>query len=464
MRPAALGLGLLLTAAPAQAQEPEAVASTHTAVRAPADVRNRFLAGLWMGISQTTRRMDLELLLSDALTAVLVDRDGLELELVFSGRTGVRIFQGALDNPRIRAVGLRLQTGAWTVDLGRFVPLGGGWRLADGVQAVAQVGHGVFVGAWAGFGPDPYTTLPALRFGGGPILGWTGDRGEVSLLGEVLGTPDGLDRASGVLRGRVELGRVAEVFGTLDLQAGGVDAPVRLADATVLARLDPRDDVRVELVYDAWSSLSYLVSQDRDPRITRFAQRSQALLGDPWTPQDTTDPTVTHLAGAGVTWRPAVGREGAQRLVLRLQGRYRHHDDPLRRNVNAGLDATLTGLAGGRLEVGLGGGVLWWQDQPGGRGSARIWSQLDRQGRVALDTTADLFIQLLPDTGQWTPSVYADAFLDAFVLPELALGAGYMLTTTADFERWDTWHGAMVRLVWRLDTLRWAERRSQEGT
>ena len=37
----------------------------------------------------------------------------------------------------INALGLHLIAGHWTVDVGRFAPLGGGWRIADGVLSEA---------------------------------------------------------------------------------------------------------------------------------------------------------------------------------------------------------------------------------------------------------------------------------------------------------------------------------------
>jgi hypothetical protein len=429
----------------------------------PVGVVNRFSAGVWFDAAPSSRAYGLDMLLSDTLRASLVEKPKLHLDLLAAARLNVRLFDGGrVDQARVRALELRFKLDKVVLDVGRFTPKGGGIRLVDGVQALGDLGHGVQLGAWAGLSPDPWNTMPALRFGGGPVLAWTDKRGEVSLLGEVLATPDGLDRVSGVARGRVELGRIAEMSGLIDLQAGGKDAPVRLSDATAFFRLDPHKDVRVDLMYDAWSSLSYLVSSSRDPTLTRFAARSVALAEDPWNPQDSVDTTVYHMAGATVAWDHALTEDGPTHLRLTVDGRYRHHTLADRRYARAGLRADVTGLVDGRVDVGVGERFLWWQGHPGSDSTASVWAQLDKGGMAALDVSAQVVVQPLEGAANWAPAVYADAFVDVMATPDLTVSAGYAFGNALDLDRWDTSHSALLQLTWRADSRALARRRQEE--
>lgn len=428
------------------------------------NVRHRLYVGTLVGLApiaeeedETELGADVELVIGEALTARLVDQAGWSLELRAAGRLDVRFTEEEtrLDDPRVRALGLRLKAGRVQLDLGRSSPQGGVWRLVDGAQVLVHTGRGFYVGAWGGASPDPWSTLPAPRYGGGPLLGWRGERGEFAALGEVLATADGLDRASGVASGRVELGRLAELSALLDLQTGGADAPLVLSDATVRARLDPREDLRLDLVYDAWSSWSYLLSTARDPTLTRFSARSRAALDDPWVPQDSYDPTVYHMAGATLSWRPLLRRPEGVVLGLDLTGRYRHHEDPLRRHARTGLRVSLAGLAHGRLDVSLGQAFLWWSDEPATETTASLWASLDRDARIAIDSSATVIVQPHDGgAGSWGPTVYTDLFLDALVGRGVTLALGYGLSDSQDLDRWDVWHSVMGRVGWTFDSAR----------
>jgi hypothetical protein len=448
---------LLLASAPALAAEP-------TSTEPEQHVRNRLYFGTLVGLAsieeepgERETESDVELILGESLTARLLRRGGWTLELIAAGRMDLRTSEEALqiDDARIRALGLRLRSDVVEVDLGRFSPAGGVWRLVDGVQVRAQAGRGVYLGAWGGLSPDPWTTAPAMRYGGGPILGWRGEGGEFAALGEILATADGIDRVSGVAQGRVEFGTVVEIEALLDLQTRGKDAPVVLSDAMLRARFDPIEPLRIDLVYDAWSSWSYLVSATRDPALTRFEARSRAALDDPWIPQDTYDPTVYHMVGATVSWRPELRRPEGVRLNLDLIGRYRYHEDPLRQHARAGLRANLTGLAGGRVDLSLGQAYLWWSDEPATETTASLWASLDPNARVALDTSAMLIVQPHDGgTGTWGPSIYADLFLDGYLGKGVTMALGYALSNSQDLDRWDVWHGLMGRVGWSFDSAR----------
>ncbi len=461
---------LLLASAPALAADTTTPAdTTQPAPTTPPDepeqhVRNRLYFGTQVGLASVEEEpgeselwSDVSFILGESLTARLLRRGGWTLELLAAGRMNLRIADPGVrvDDVRIRALGLRLTSNVVTLDVGRFSPAGGVWRLVDGVQVRGQVGRGVYVGAWGGASPDPWTTSPAARFGGGPIFGWQGDRGEFSALGEVLGTADGLDRISGVAQGRVEFGPLAEIEALVDLQTRGTEAPVVLSDATLRARFDPVDPLRIDLVYDAWSSWSYLVSTTRDPSLTRFAARSQAELGDPWIPQDTYDPTVYHMVGATFAWRPELRAPSGVRLNLDLIGRYRHHDDALRRHARAGLRVGVTGLGGGRVDLGLGQAYLWWSDQPASETTASLWAALDPNARVALDSSAMVVVQPhLGGLGTWGPSIYADLFVDGYLGRGVTVALGYALNSSQDLDRWELWHGLMGRVGWSFDSAR----------
>ncbi len=432
-----------------------AIGALSASAAEPIVVRNRVSTGLVYEYAQTSWDSALELTVAEWLRAELVDHDAWSLEARASARFGISLFDFEyLDRTRVRELGLHLHAGTWEVDAGRFVPEGASFRLVDGVQSTAELLPGLRVGGWAGFGADPYTTAPALRFGGGPIATYTHRRGELSFFGEVLATPDGLDRLSAVLRGRLELGRVAEVAGYLDVESGGSAQPFHLADATVLARLDPIEDLRLDLSYDAWSSVTYRVSEDRDPALTRFAAQSAALSGDTWIPQDTLDPSVHHMISARGRWRPVVSELGT-RLLVAADARYRYHPLAEHRYAHVGLDAGAIGLLGGRLDAGAGQAFYDWGGVLGTESSLWLWAELDPQGRLAVDATADLFLEPLQGGPRWSPTLYADLFLDWMApVDGLTVSLGYSFLNSQDLDRWDTWHGVLARVGWSFDSRR----------
>lgn len=145
------------------------VASTASAGE-PVGVVNRFSAGVWFDAAPSSRAYGLDMLLGDTLRASLIEKPTLHLDLLAAARLSVRLFDGGqVDRARVRALGLRFKLDKVVLDVGRFTPKGGGIRLVDGVQVLGDLGHGVQLGAWAGLGPDPWSTMPAARFGGGPV-------------------------------------------------------------------------------------------------------------------------------------------------------------------------------------------------------------------------------------------------------------------------------------------------------
>ncbi len=278
------------------------------------------------------------------------------------------------------------------------------------------------------------------------MVSWSGLDGAFSVAGEVLATADGLDRAGSVVRGRVELGTVAEVGGMLDVQL--VEGGVGISDAAVRARLDPVDAVRVDLSWDAWSSLSYRVSAARDPLVRRFAVRSVELTGEPWTPQDHLDPTVIHQL------RGVARLDLGSGLSVRTDLRYRGHQEAQRRRVWAGVSGQVTGLAGGRVDAGVGQAVVAWADHPAWVSTAEVFVELDRAGRLSVDATGEVVVQQHVGATSWGPAGYADVFVDAMLGDSLSASVGYAFSNAQDLERWDAWHGMFARLSWRVRTPR----------
>lgn len=416
------------------------------AMGAEPEVRNRFGTALIYENAQQTGSQELELYLSDTLYARLLDRPDWELELRFAGRAGIRLLdKGQLDRARVRDLSLRAQADRWQVDLGRFAPTGGMFRLVDGVQVLGEVHTNLRLGFWGGLVPDPYTTIPALRYGGGPVLTWQSPRGEFSLLGEVAGTAAGLDRLAGVIRARGELSKVLEAGGHADVQLR--NGSLALADSMVWVRIDPIEALRIDVAYDGWSSLAYSVTERRDAAITRFAARSATVKGEPFNPQDATDSTTYHMASVRGRWR-----HEPTRFELSMGGRYRYHDTVHGRMLWGDLTGSLRGLVSGRLDLSLTQAVFHWASGPGTETSLRLWAQPDKGGDWAIDASADLVMR--GGTPAWTPTVYADLFVDWMPLSGFSLSAGYAFTQSTDVDRWDTYHALSVRAGWRFDSRR----------
>jgi hypothetical protein len=228
---------------------------------------------------------------------------------------------------------------------------------------------------------------------------------------------------------------------------------VSLADATVFARIDPMDDLRIDVGYDAWSSLVFLVTEKRDPAITRFAARSQAAADDPFVPQDAMDRTTYHLLSVGSTYRYDIGEQGL-RLDARLGGRYRYHKDFHARFLRGDLHLDLRGLLSHRLDLGLSVAGFHWGGGPGTEVGVRGWVQLDKPGRLALDVSGEVVVRPLEGASYWAPTFYADAFVDWVAPDGLVLSAGYAFINSEDLDRWDSYHALLLRLGWRFDSRR----------
>jgi len=350
------------------------------------DVQSRTTVGAVGESAQSVHRVGLEWLLGETLQVDAVSNDDLSVTFDLAGRLGVNAFNGHLQRARLRALSATVKTGAWAIRAGRVSPEGGGWRLVDGVEVLRTVSPGLRVGGWAGLGASVANSAPAARFGLGPSVIWEADHASASFLGDIQVAPQGFDRAAGVFQGHVELGRTAEFVGILDVQTGDKTA-LSLSDLTVLGRFDPADNLRVDVSYDAWSGLVYKATGTRDPLVTRFSLRSQALDGDNWTPQDRVDPTLTHQLLGKARWRIPLAIASLD-LTAKAQARLHRFAD--RRYLRIGGEAKLAGLLGGRLDAGVGESFLYWQGHPAGVTTGSVFLQLDDAGRFALDGSAEL--------------------------------------------------------------------------
>lgn len=411
--------------------------------------RNRFTVGVigelaWQGGEDNAA---IELYLSDRMRASLLTKPNLRIDARFNGRMGIRLLDGGrLDRVRITDLATRFRGNQWTVDAGRFPVEMGGYRLVDGAQFLHSLPHGFEIGAWAGLAPDPYTTAPALRFGGGPILRYNHRFFRVGLLGEVLSTAAGLDRVSWVVDTHMELGDWIELTARADLQ-WSPDRGVTPADAGLILRTLPHPDVRLDASYNVWSSIDYIRTEASDPGLTRFDARSNAIepTGDNATSE--LDPTIYQMAGLSARYRPEL-LFGAH-LQLSGLARYRHHPQLDRRYGRGNLGVGLLGLWGGRIDLSVTENVYWIQEQLGAETTFQVFVTPDPQMLVGIDASLSWGQRPLPDTTIWVPSIYADLFLD-FTLPQgFLLSAGYSFMDDLAEDRWDPAHAMILQATWR---------------
>ena len=277
---------------------------------------------------------------------------------------------------------------------------------------------------------------------------WTGlSRACESCHGEILGTPEGLDRLGALAQARLSLDPHLELHARVDLQYPDRRGGSPLVDAAVFVRGRPHRSLDLELLYDAYSSVRYLRSVDRDPAARRFALRAEALGLTEGVPQELNDPTIHHLVGFSGRWHP--GLDGTRlRPTLGLDLRYRHHAEVSRRFARASLRGGLLGI-GSRLDLLLDGGVLMVDRRPRGELGLSGLLELGKQRLVALDASARL--SLLPgDEGGVAPAWYGDLFVDVVTPFGLVLAAGVYGEGLSVPQGWDVAIGGLARITWRV--------------
>ncbi len=385
-------------------------------------------------------RPGLDLLLSERLflTATV---GGLRLEGRVTGQLGVRLSPRArLTRTRVRDLGVRLAGPGWTLDLGRAAVIGGGWRLVDGGQGLVGVGGGLEVGGWLGAVPDPFSTAPAPRFGGGPTLRLTRRRLRLTVAGEIAGTTNGLERLGVALGARYEATTWLDLSARADVQGGPPGKPVRVADLGLTATLTPRPGLRVRAGWNSFSGHAWWQDPTRDAAWARFARRAGGL--DAIAPL--ADSSVSHQFFGSGRWTPTVPALGGGRGLAAVDVRYRHHAEPDRRAARATVSGGLLGVVDGRLDLTFDLGVVWpgevarWE-----QGISARWT-VDPGDRLTLEAGARL--GLAPGrAGGVSAGGTVDLLADWRLPHGLTLSAGYSFTSEAGTST----HGALLRITWR---------------
>jgi hypothetical protein len=359
-----------------------------------------------------------------------------------------RVTLGVLDDPvlqwlRLSAANVERRHGDVVLTIGRSPVTHGGPRLVDGIQVVAS-DEGFQVGGWGGLAPDLFTTLPAVRFGGGPIVAWIGDTLQISGVGEVLAVENGLDRVGILAQARHEASDVLDLSSRLDLQVASVTGAPSVADAWLAAYVDPTDRVELDAFLETYSSLRYLQSADLDPWVKRFLERTVDLGIAEGVSAELFDPTQYYLAGTSFDLRGAADTAPTAGLSVRA----RFHDDALQRFVRLSPRVGVSGLRSGSVDVVLDANVIVLD--VGVQGDAGVTATFaPDDGPWIFDTSVrGLYTSLDGETAR--PGWYADAYGSRLFRTEplrLSFVAGIYAEGLADRDFFDQAEGGFVRLT-----------------
>lgn len=436
---------LLLLAAPAAAQE-ESTSEAASSAKPAVQVRNSLGVGTVLDFPHWGY-VGVELLLSDRLRVDIATPNA-HTTVFFAGRMGIRPIEGAADRVRIRALGVRVDTGTLRFELGRSAVIDGGWRLVDGVQVLARPrgerGR-LEVGGWLGEVPDLWTTAPAPRFGAGPIVRWRGRRFQLGFVGEVAGGALGVERVAARATGRFEWKKLLDVDARAEIEAGGQGAPVRFSELGLGVTVTPLPWLRTRVAYSMHGGHSWLQGIQRDPSLTRWVQRTTGADPTEPLPWQTATDGPTHQVLGTVTAEPRVGAVG-----LRLAGRarYNHRAEARERSARFAFEGGVRDLLGGRLDVmGTGGALLWggsWRGELG----LRTWFGPDPKGILNLELEGRTWLERTPS--KLIPTFAADLWADVLLPVGLSVAIGYRFDTDLDIDRWNAAHTVLARVTWRL--------------
>lgn len=404
---------------------------------------------------------DVDLLLGERLRWTLGSGDGanpLTSRLLADARFTVDPspgFEGdgqALEVHNVRQLGLELTSDDLTFDLGRHPVFRGGPRLVDGIQALYRPSSTVDVGLWAGLAPSVFDTDFRLRPGAGPIVAFTGPQLQLSTVGEVTLFEGALDRAGILTMGRYSLDRLIEVSGRLDLELASLDGGPHLSDFQIASILAPGRALRLDVLYNAFSSYQYLSSADLDPEQQRFDQRLLALGDLLGIDQDIQDPTLNHLFGGSVRLQ-GIG-DGAK-PKLELMARQRMHPDPENRYTRLQPTVGLIGV-GGRFDLLLNANwlktgvdpdiaVQLLEDPWATQVDAGVTAVLDATDTLAIDTSIRVISSPATFDGL---GLYLDLYVDV-VAPsaDLLVLSGVSLLTEPDRDQGDGEYGLFLRVA-----------------
>ncbi len=439
--------------------------SDHRDEAGPMRLYSRAHVGLWQHYSPEAKRGATRLQVGERLRWSLLTNRGVSVELRADGRVGLWVSEGiGPDSVRIRELGVRIDGDAVRTDLGRFRPLHGGFRLVDGAQLLVRSGKGWQVGGWLGLLPDPWDTAPSLRFGGGPVVAWSGRGAWFSLLGEVAGADGAFDRAAALLRAGFRLRSTLTVRGRLELQAPAARGESPLSDALLSVALRPRSGLRIDASWSAWSAWSYLATEVDDPDISRFERRARDLGLADEIPRDHRDWTLHHHVAVGLAWRPLTPppprprvptalrplRPSEARPDLSARLRYRHHVLLSHRSVRLDLRAGAVGMIDDRVEIFAEGAVQLQDGGPRGEVGFVARGEIDRGRWLTVDGSAKLLFGRNSRDGEVVPNLYVDAFADLLTPSGWSLAVGYRFDLDSSPGAARTGHAALLRVGWRL--------------
>jgi hypothetical protein len=441
-----LSLGLAAPAAAQSVPPPPDVSVTSLGMQTWTDSS---LSGLQDGADpQVPQPTDADLILGQRLRWTLagdVTKSGPALLALADARFTVDP-GGPEDTPpfewsQVRQLGTEIIAGRWTVDVGRHPVFRGGPRLVDGVQALFAPSSELRLGLWAGLVPDLFTTLPTLRPGVGPILSYTTSDVQFSVVGDLSVYDGEIDRLGLLSIGRYTLERRLEASTRIDLELMGREG-ARLVDGQIVLIGTPNPAVRLDALYDAFSSYTYLGSEVLDPDLQRFAARLGPLGLADGLLQEVRDPTLNHLFGATARVQPDT--DGAAPRVM-LTARQRMHPDPANRYTRINPQAGVVGV-GEFLDVLVDGNVILVDEATQLDGGLMLYLE-PGDGTVSFDTS---FRAIVAEEALGGTGLYADLFVNVVSVPlDLLFIAGGTVTTEPDplDEQDSTGVGAFVRMA-----------------
>lgn len=377
--------------------------------------------------SSTVEENDVDLLLAERARLTFIDKDTFKARLMADARFTIDTDEGdQFEWNNVRQLGFQLHRPSWTLDLGRAPVYRGGPRIVDGAQLLFHPSSKLDVGAWGGLAPDLFTTLPRLRPGGGPVIGYVTSSFQASLVGEALVYDGEIDRIASIAMARGSFDRIFELSGRADVEYVGDNGP-HLSDLYALSIYRPSDTLRFDLFYNGFSSYKYQISEIQDPKVQRFSERVVALGIDPAVTQDSLDPSFNHLVGGGAVVQPDNDRAAPR---LQVDARQRFNNNELNRftrlHAQTGVvDIALAGrldlladgnliFADGETQLNPGFMALW---EPGDEG----WFAVDLSGRALINPEYD---------GKM--GYYGDLFLDAITPINLAINVGASIISEPD--------------------------------
>jgi len=409
---------LLLLLSPAHAAPPQGSDVLSTAVGAQAVHSS--------AVGQT----NLDLMLYERARLTFAESDDFTAKLLADTRFTIDLSEGydTFEWNQVRQLGVRLQKPSWTLDLGRHPVYRGGPRMVDGAQFLVHPSTAVDVGVWGGLLPDLFTTTPRLRPGGGPVVAYSKPSFQASLVGEVALAEGGggLDRMAALAMARGSFDRLFELSGRADLELLGDDGP-HLSDLYALSITRPSDAVRIDVLYNAFSTYKYQLGELQDPKVQRFAERIAQLGIDLAITQDELDPTVHHQVGGGVQVQPDNDGDTAPRIAADVRQRF--NDNELNRfsRVHAQLGLVDLPMAG-RLDLLADGNLIAADGETQlNPGLLAIWEP-GEEGWFAIDLSGRALINPEYDGMGW----YGDLFLDAVTSSGVVVNVGTSLISEPD--------------------------------